>query len=79
MAVKPGPENKVEEMGKRDPTRKDKLYDKFLSVSCYVEGAKNKIDCGNLERARYYLENAKRASLEAMEILILLMQEEGAL
>lgn len=65
-------------MGKRDPTKKDKLYDKFLSVACYVEGAKNKIDRGNFEKAKCYLETAKKAAEEGMEILRSLINEEDS-
>ena len=58
------------------PTKKDQVYDKFLSISSLVENAKDKIDRGYFQKAKDYLDHAKKAAEEGMEILRSILNEK---
>ena len=51
------------------PTKKDLLYNRFLSIAGFALNAKDKIDKGYFQKAKDYMDWANKAAQEGMEIL----------
>ena len=58
------------------PTKKDILYNKFLSFSCYLESAKKKIDKGRYQDAKVQLDKAQEIANDGMRLLRTIISEK---